>query len=321
MIARWSTDVAPYKPAWLYIADAVNDASAGRTSAEMIADYRTLIGLAKGIGARVILATAPPKDSHTTGQRDALNMVNRWIKEIQDTSVTPVDLATAVTNPVDGNWITAYHNGDGLHQSPAGAGRMGRVLEPVLASLLPVRDMFPSGPTDAANMIVNSFNAGTPGAGFPSPWQTTTTTGTPTYSTVARTDIVPGNWLEIDGTAGAVDAYAKQFRNSIGTLAPGDVVRYLVEVQVVSLTALTSLECSVFIRDSGGSTNLFQITAIGNSDTGTVDLADIPLGQTMLFRSPPVTIPAGGATMNLLNRFNGQGKVRFGRSALVKAAA
>lgn len=316
IIARFATAVTPYAPAWVYIADPVNDATQNRTTAQMIADMTTLIGLVTSIRARAIIPTASPNNAHTTPQRAALLGFNRWVKQINNPFVVPVDISTVITDPSTGNWLSGTtYSTDGLHQTPAGAVRQAKVLATVLTSLAPPRDLFPSGPADPFNAVLNPLISGTPGSGFPTNW---TTSGTSTFNTVARTDGLPGNWLEIDNTAGTADTYARQNQTSLPSgFAVGTVVKLVTEVQFKALTAITQFECNLQLRD-GSAATVAQLAGIANNDAGAFVVSEITLDQTLVFQSAPFAIPATVAQLNLLNHFSAQGKVWFGRSALIQ---
>lgn len=314
MAARWATDVSAYSPGWVLVADAVNDATADRTAAQMQADTETIIALARGDRVNLILLTVAPNNAHTAVERDELNAYNRWLRALDERDVVVVDVAASIIDPSNGNFDTAFA-ADGLHPDPKGAARMSKVLYRTLTNLLPERDPFPP-PGDDNNAVSNPWASGTPGAGLPTSW---TTSGSATYSTVARTDSIPGNWMQMDSSAAASDSYVRQVINPLPAgFAVGDTVQLLVEAYIDSLTTATLIEANVQMRDSA-SANVFQLAGLINA-TGDFPLADAPQGEPLIFASLPVEIPASVTQFNLLSRFSGQGIVRFGRHAILKVA-
>ena len=317
MMSRWSTAVGAYAPEWVLLADPVNDATAGRTGAQMIADAQTIIALNKSIRARTILLTAPPNGGHTTGQRNHLNTFNNWVKwGNTDGSVVPVDVASAVTNPSTGAWNTPWSNDD-LHQNRAGAARMARVIADALSPIVPARDIFPVNPGDVGNILPSPWNPGTPGSTLPGGWAVT---GTGTGSLVARDDLIPGNWMRCDGTGSSGSAYLADTQRNLTTFAVGDRVRLAVEMRMTAAwTSLDAIYLQCQFRNSGSSV-IDSIAALHNDNTIDPVAADqYALNETWVFQSPPMTIPVGTVYVKMIHTFTGQMKVDIGRQVLVAA--
>ena len=313
MLERWPTDVAAHSPSWVLIGDGVNDASTNRTAEAMVDHTRSMIDLAREGGTRVILLTGPPNNQHTAAQRAELNAYNGWIKDLADPRVTPVDVATPVTDPGTGDYAAAYTT-DGLHQNPAGATRIARVLAPVLERLLAPRDPFLASPTDARCHTLNPWVSGRPWTGWPTGW---TSFGSASFTTEARTDAIPGGWMVMDSTAAATDGGLRQLQTSLPAgLRVGDTVRLVGEVQVDSLVALTRFQMTLRFRDAAGAL-VGEVAGVADNDAGALLASDFPLGQPMVFSSPPVKVPAGTKQLDLVNQLCGQGRVRYGRQMLI----
>lgn len=325
MIARWATDVGAYRPEWVLLADPVNDATNARTAAQMIADTQTLIALNKGIGARTILLLAPPNGNHTTAAKQALNDFNRWAKwSLSDGWVVPVDVASPVTGAGDGNWTNPYSN-DQLHQNRAGSSRMARTLAAVLDRLVPPRDPFPSSPVDSKNAALNPwFFVATPGVNMPASW---VRTGTGTFTSILRTDAAcNGCWVQIDTTTSGASTlnFLNQNMNPLSSspFAVGDKVRLIVEFQSdAPWTSLTQLKMNAQFFDVNGAAT-GDCAALGVEDAAQALAAQADQWggtETWVFQSPPFAVPANTTTYRLIDTWQGVGKVRFGRHALIAA--
>ena len=311
MADRCADDVAAYSPAWVLLADAVNDATNNRTTAQMIADTEAIIDLCRSIGARPIILTAPPNNSHSSGQRSALLGWNRWVKQYPDPFVVPVDVAEPVTDAA-GAYSTWYAE-DGLHQSRAGAMRMGRVLAESLAPIVPPLDPFPSSPLDPTIFTLNPWMNGVSGSGVAANW---TSSGTATFTKVVRNEGQATVWNEIEKTTTGT-VFLQQTRSPAPAgMVAGVRVRLLFEMEIDDASTLGDLSAQVQLRNSSSSP-IVTLAALAAWGTTTV-LGDLPTGEPIVLSSPAVELPSGFHNFNFFLSFIGLGTVRVGRIAIVK---
>lgn len=330
MAIRFDADVAAHEPANVFICDGINDISAGATLVEVQSGYQTLIGLVRNLGARTILTTIAPNASLTAGQKVVLAQTNRWLKGLTDPDVLVIDVAAAVAADTGLDWATGYTT-DGLHQSRRGAARMGRVVADALDPFLPRTTPLPSTAGDVENCVSNPLISGSVGNGVPTGWDVFPAQGASvTYSIVARTDQVAGNWFQATTAAGGFPAYMAA-QGALNGVVAEDYVEAVLEVASdagwtnvtgdVRLYAQLLNASNAPIAASYDGTN---ITAAQHGDSG--DSSAYPtenqpgVGTPWVFRTPPLLVPAAATQAKLLFEFGGQGTVRIARAALRKVA-
>lgn len=136
MISRWTTDVAAYDPEWVVIHGGTNDIhGSGATSAQVIANYETLIGLAQAAGINMLLCTPPPNTGSTAGQKTTLGTVRTWLLALSTTGVTVVDTGTALSTG-DGVTADAALLADTVHpNSTTGRAALANAVGGVIAAI------------------------------------------------------------------------------------------------------------------------------------------------------------------------------------------
>jgi lysophospholipase L1-like esterase len=105
MLARLQTDVLAYDSDWVWIGGPVNDISGDVASATTIANMTSILTAILATGRRVVLLTCAPSTSYsTTGRKQALSDVNRWMRSLPSTTrgVVVVDAQRVLVDPATG---------------------------------------------------------------------------------------------------------------------------------------------------------------------------------------------------------------------------
>lgn len=234
-LARVPTDVDAYKPTWVIGCGGINDISAGRTTAQMIADYTALFNyLINTKGYRVSWNTVTSVTTWTNAQLTTMTEVNMWLRAAP--SIWPnlviADVYDWFFDPTQG--IPAAWRVDTTHPNPAGAVRMGKAIANALAPHIPaVSPLDVSGTASSTSNICTNGRFINPASGLGSGWSISGTT-TATISQVARTDRPAGSWQRMvvpNGTSCAITR-----TDTIGTKAtPGvDKIRLAVELNATN---------------------------------------------------------------------------------------
>lgn len=121
ILARWDTQVAPYKPGIVYWESGTNDFSAGRTSAQILSSLIQAKQRAESLGARFVYIGAP----QNTVPPALLNMVRQYAREDSSFEYTGgsnrlLDY-TGTTAQLAAPTLLTNAQPDGTHQSAYGA--------------------------------------------------------------------------------------------------------------------------------------------------------------------------------------------------------
>lgn len=331
ILARFGTDVAPYKPGWVTIMAGNNDAAGGVDAPTIITNLTAMLDAVRGIGARAILYTIPPRNALTQAQRQVQTAVNHWIRDqarlrngvyLVDAWQPLVDLST--------NGISSALSGDGIHPTGVGAARLGRATAAVINAFVPPVDFLGHAVDDLLMMTTNPYLTGTTGTlgtgvtgAVASNWTTAPVTSvTAAASLVARTDGLPGQWQQLQVTAGTGLTLSQNNDNVNTQWVPGTTQVYACcEFQTDADFALTT----------SGSLSL-SVLSFNTGFSGTGSIADFawvagdPWAAEArpaagVLRTPVFTVPAG-ANKRLSTQviFKGSGTVRIGRIALYKVS-
>jgi lysophospholipase L1-like esterase len=331
-VPRWATQVRPYLPDNVLITDAINDIVGAAVSADEVKSrYNQLIALNRSIGARTILTTTTPAAPVSATLRDTTAAVNAWLKRIEAADVLVVDLNSPIAHPTLAEWATNMST-DNIHQSRTGAARQGRALAAVLDPLIPGPDPLPIMAGDVRNCAGNPFMAGTVGAGnLPTTW--TFSPGTPSlYSLIARADQKPGNWLQIDTTAGSTDTFAGSTSPLPAWVVPGTT--WLQSFIELTSDAWASVAGQVtYIMEIRNASNVAVVSARGHyfqsaaqagvgGDATSYPLENQP-GVTgpAVIATAPVLVPATATQVRITFNFNAAGKLRLGRNSIIEVNA
>lgn len=210
LVARFNTDVTPYKPSVVIIMGGTNDWNdAGpETLATYQANVTALVAKCRDIDAQPVLCTVPP-NVISTGRRQRTIIGNTWLRRYASEQGIPlVDFYNLLVDPATGGYLSAYAL-DGTHPNNPGYVAMGAYLWNTLASIFPpVDQLLPMENADPNNLLTNGLNLTTTGAGtslMPTGWsvQTSVHPAGVTGSLVTGDATIKGNWWRVvaDGTA------------------------------------------------------------------------------------------------------------------------
>lgn len=313
-------DLSP-RPAWCTVLGGTNDINNGRTAAQVIASLRELIEGLTGAGIRPIVGTITPRTGFTAGQLADQMQVNRWIKQVVPSlGAIVVDWSPFLAN-ADGTPKTNVLQ-DGLHQTSYGASLMGQALASALTSAVAPADRLPASNAESPtpNILTNPLltgTTGTLGTGATGQVATSWFGYGGTFSKVARTDGIPGEWQQVVPTA---DPAQIQMRvtSAMGRWVAGDTLEGFIEYELDAISGATNLE-ALINGISGASSTALRI--IGG-DTYTGPLTSIPTRGVI--RVPPLTITDPTTEVWLIARVagttDGTATVRFGRAFMGKVA-
>lgn len=256
MIARWSTDIAPFLPDIVFIQAGTNDCATSHNVAlsTTIANIFSMCALAEGSGAVPIVVSIFP-NANVTGTRgidglyqaQAATLLNSLVaEECLRRGVLFIDPCRGVIDPTTINGYVAADTTDNIHPSHAGCEIVGLAAWNVLKSWLPsfTPTLFPKYKlTSAANTIdpfylhtggcVNSGSTSTDGGSFVVPYTWNGGSGSTSGSASFVTDalIVPGGqWWE--WAASSETAVRTCLAKNVATgITPGDRVAAFCRVQ------------------------------------------------------------------------------------------
>ncbi|HEX8942422.1 MAG TPA: GDSL-type esterase/lipase family protein, partial [Gemmatimonadaceae bacterium] len=155
MLARFSTDVAAYKPDKVFVKAGTNDVGNAVPFATSIANIQAIVQAIRDIPAVPILCTIPPRSD---GYHQAIETLNAGIRLYARTQgITLVDFHAVLVDPANGNYLAAY-NGDNVHPTAIGARVMADTAISATAGLWQKWSPYqPSDNTDPNNWIVNGL--------------------------------------------------------------------------------------------------------------------------------------------------------------------
>lgn len=226
MLARIQTDVIAYAPGWCFLMGPVNDILNSVPLATSQINVRAMYAACSAAGIKFATGTISAWTSINTGTlRAAHAAYNRWIRAwcaengIPCADEVPATAAAATSLPLSN---TTY---DTNHYSDYGASLAARAWYAALDPVIPANQFLTSQFYDYDNLIWDGNGGWTVGAALPTGWASTSSNaGTPTDSTVARTqDWVQGSLMQCVGTAaaqGATMGVTKSAADSISAVWP-----------------------------------------------------------------------------------------------------
>jgi lysophospholipase L1-like esterase len=293
-LARFDTDVKPYRPDVLLVHLGINDISNSVPLATYQSNMRTIVTKGQALGALVVVCAIPP-DSTISG----ISQWNYWLQQFcQDSGALFADTYRALVDPTTGALKTSLSQGDGRHPNMLGFGYLAQVVSDLVTPLLskPAPTVLSTNNVDPANMLSNALALN--GGNAPTYWSKVGALGTTAQSVAAATEYgVLGNWLTtmLDGSgAQTTDVDWQQTvymsNNATPTLAdgrpspiqPGDRMGLSVRFKASGLTGPAKVTAYLY------STPSFQYArALGLiyplSGVGQIDLEyTIPAGDNRL---------------------------------------
>lgn len=330
VLARFDADVGPYTPGWVVIECGTNDMFLSRSPAEVTGNLAVMLDRVRGIGARAILCTLPPRDDIGPGPKAVQAQVNRWIRDqpVTRPDVAVADFYGALVDPFSGGMLPPLSD-DGIHPNGNGAFRCGRLVADILDQQTPLLDVLGHNPADPLLLSTNPYlvgNLGSKGHGVTGevadgwtvdapPWKPVTAEATK----VPRGDGIPGEWQQISMTSGeGVRLYQNQDAAGLAW-APGTTQVYAVcEFETdPGWEDVTAFNIEVTAMNS------WQQEQASVTDPLWLEepwLAESRPGSGVL-GTPVMTVPAS-ADKRLVAQvfFSGVGTIRVGRFALYKVA-
>lgn len=284
ILARFSTEVAPFAPHMVMLMAGTNDCAQSVSYATIIANLTSLYNRISEIGATCIAFTIPPiaTANLSDANRTTLQRVNRWIKEQgrQRSKFIVVDLGSAIvdttTTTFSASWTPAASTtSDGTHPAADGAVLMGRLLADALSPYVAASSFLATGNADTNNLITNGALSGTAGS-WPTGWGGSAESSTWTYP--ARTDSIAGTWAQVAMT---------NFLQLIGT----NITSGFSEGQKVYLT------CEYELDYTPGQLRSFYLALYRNGANVAADPATFVQALNVpskgVLETPAYTIPAG----------------------------
>jgi len=324
MLARIQTDVLAHAPGYCHVLAGTNDTRQSvpleTTKANLTAIYDTL----NTAGVRVIAGTVPPDGDAvvTQAQRNNTMALNEWLRGLARSrrNFILADYAAALTDPVTGGVITGYMQADQTHLEQRGGFAAGRVLADALASVVPPSPVLFSNPTDPKNLIRAASRFPGNATAAPTGWLPQSFTVAPTYSKVARTDGVAGNWQSVVVPAGDKVSLASSV--NIGTeLAIGDTIEAGFEYDISNLEPNAAAGTQAFYAilqcyDGAAFPTAGKLFAF-LWDPSKPNMPATARKGTML--TPKVTVPAGTTLAQLAIYLRGGGTYLLDRAFIRKA--
>lgn len=160
MLTRLQADVLAYPSEWVLIGGPVNDVSAPRTAAAIIADMKEIHKQILAAGRRVHQLTAAPSDFYdTAAKRSALDEVNAYIWTLDNTpGITVSDAFEVLRKPGEYGPAVGYVV-DGIHWNDQGAHRVGYLAAQRIAAALPPLPRGVQAPLAQRNHFRGLFDA------------------------------------------------------------------------------------------------------------------------------------------------------------------
>lgn len=304
MYARINADVLAYSPAWVWMDGGVNDILIeGASYATIIGRFQQIFDTLKANNIRVMCVTVTPVSSFNSTKNLVRAQVNQWLRAYgaANPNVVVVDTAPYLQDPTSDGPASGYTH-DGLHPSARGAMAMGWAIAQALKDITVPRSILTAG-TDPTNILAagGMFNGDT--SGLATLWRKSESGSASTYSKVARTDAVLGEWQRVVTPAGA-NSSAIFLTDDVTTgFSVGDTIYGAVELAMSNPDlAATESQLRTYIqlscRDSTGNVSL--ASAISSDNNGAAESHIFPLNYSATLRTPNIVVPASTEKLRLI---------------------
>jgi lysophospholipase L1-like esterase len=304
MLARIESDVFAYNPSWVWMNGGINDINAGASYATVVSRFEALFAQFNARSIRVVCLTVNPSGALDSGKNLIRSQVNQWLRNYgaNNPNVIVVDTAPYFEAP-DSNLPYTNYSPDNLHPTAAGGMAMGWAVYKALDELTVKRSPLTAG-TDPANILGTYAMMGGDVSGAATGWTKSSAGTASTYSKVARTDGILGDWQRIVTPSGSASNYGAIYLSTDPTtgFSVGDTIYGAVEVRVSGADLATAssprtwlnLVCVDNALASKGS------VAFGYDDTGESATQKFPLDYTATFRTPNIVVPAGTTKLRMI---------------------
>jgi acyl-CoA thioesterase I len=121
MVARFDVDIVANNPAFVTILGGINDIATSTANATIQANLQTMYTTALNNGIIPIACTILPYNNGTTAMKDAVDVVNAWIRSYtRDNQIPLIDFFSVFNDPANLRNIPAALHADGIHPSLMG---------------------------------------------------------------------------------------------------------------------------------------------------------------------------------------------------------
>lgn len=318
MLARLDGLLA-LEPGWLIGMGHINSINAeNATAATIIAQLTEIFERCATHGVKVVWGTDWISGGTNTADKKKNHAeVNNWLRAqaVTRPNFWLVEYA-AVLGDTETGIIPAALGQDLLHQDAPGAFKMAVELARVLEPLVPRSDRLLAYNADPTNYLPNGMMTGST-AGLATGWTKGSST-TATYSKVARTDGIVGEWQQVVCTDETTSSLQRQVTLSGTDLKVGDNVFAEIEFETDeagwNATEL-ALQFQTIGGDAGSVTNP-KVVADGYR-AATTPLAQPRIAAGIL-RTPALRIGNGSTHLQFAVRLRGTGTYRATRARVVR---
>jgi len=301
ILADSPSTIGNYRNCLIDFNGGTNDPKNAVALATSSAALEAYIVYARSLGHVVLLNTVPflGSSANTAAIRLATLSLNKEYKRLALKYGCPLyDKFAALCDPAASNSLAAnIDSSDGIHLTPTGAKINGAAKAPIYAAFLPTRPVnLPATTTDTIGTnstsmnIMDGFFAGTGGSGgagsIATGWTlaptTITVTGSKGSGAVGATQILTLSVASGSFTFTGTSVHAN--------VVAGGVYEFVGKISLANFAAGLRVTVEVLNTINGNSNGSFRPLATRSSTT------PLPTANgTMVFRSEPLTIPAGAA--------------------------
>jgi lysophospholipase L1-like esterase len=312
MLARFASSVTAYSPSIVTVLGGTNDVSQSRSYDLIIADLAAIYDSVYATGALCLAIPIPPITTLSDANRTTLQKVNRWIKEQarQRKRFVVSDIGAAIVDPSTSTFSTSWSpasgmTSDGIHPTPAAAPLMGRIFADDVSPYLARAPLLFQGNADVTNLVTNGGIYGT-GTSSPTGWGSSSDIGT--WSYVARSDGVAGNWAQFTlAGAGFMQMASTNITSGFST---GDKIYVTIEYETTYTPGtVTSFYLALYRNGS-------NVAADPSTFAQAIDVPTSGVLETMAYTVPASTTALRGYLF--VTSTGGTTVVKVGRFAMRK---
>lgn len=307
-LARVQSDVIAHRPDKCFVMLGTNDAGTSTSLTTYAANITAIANRLKNARIMPIFVAPPPRHDNPTYQATVTRYC-AWLSHFcAANDYAFVDPRPTITRASDGNFITGYHNGDGVHPSPKGAREIGKAVAEQAGHLFLANPYLVTALNDNANLLQNGVFTGDSNAdGAADSWTLNASGGiTPTIETATH-----GNWQVITRSAGGAGVAAGSVNQNATTgFSAGD--------RIAAAAVITSSGL-----DTGGGQAYVRVRFQGTSES--MDLAwalttDVP--EHVAYREGVVPVGTTGVRMFIGFLDNtGTGVLKVARATILNLTA
>lgn len=314
-----------------------NDANLGFALGSFTAPVMSLVGLCKARGMTVTIGTVPPRAGVANSMRLLIAAYNTWIRLWAPANgIEVAEVHGALADVTTGDLYSAYDSGDGAHPNDLGHARIAQVVAQAMFRTFRTTRSSTSllALSTGISLCANPMMAGSIGAGSPSGYYESTSTGSaPTYQILADTTgrLPAGQWYEMDWNAVSGGIRTVQTEPVVTGVNTGNTLAVTGIYLVEDITGTWEADVAGFTAGVAPSIRMSDGTIIANVCNGCPGLklgniygngntvwqigpllspAIVPSGTTGLLMSHYVFLPSGKHV-----------KVRFGCLDVINLSA